>query len=208
MAAISHRADVNYSQLITCSLRNLVVATRMASGRSTVLQPIMRWWWKVRQSTITAILKSATATGRTARSSLRRRGVTMQKPDSLSAYFDQGARLPSAVGKMKSKPKFIQVFSRQSEINWLSSARFFLFGSRDAWFVVGLPVYLVSVLERSFTEVGTFFAFWVMGYEFVLAVAPKLLSRMRHGNAPKGSTARVWAMLLASVPIVLALGRG
>jgi hypothetical protein len=49
--------------------------------------------------------------------------------------------LPRGLGKMKSKPKFTQVFSRIEAINWLSAARFFLFGSRDVWFVVGLPVF-------------------------------------------------------------------
>ncbi|MEW8208535.1 MAG: MFS transporter, partial [Candidatus Thiodiazotropha taylori] len=55
--------------------------------------------------------------------------------------------LPAGLGKMKSKPKFSQVFSKVAAINWLSAARFFLFGSRDVWFVVGLPVFLYEVLE-------------------------------------------------------------
>jgi len=59
---------------------------------------------------------------------------------------------------MKSKPKFTQVFSKTPAINWLSAARFFLFGSRDVWFVVGLPVFLYSVLGWGFTEVGGFLA--------------------------------------------------
>ena len=50
--------------------------------------------------------------------------------------------LPSELGKMKSKPKFTHVFSNKPAINWLSAARFFLFGARDVWFVVGLPVFL------------------------------------------------------------------
>ncbi|MGB5777283.1 MAG: organoarsenical effux MFS transporter ArsJ, partial [Sedimenticolaceae bacterium] len=87
------------------------------------------------------------------------------------------ALLPRGFGKMKSKPKFTQVFSKRSEINWLSAARFFLFGSRDVWFVVGLPVFLYSVLGWSFTEVGAFFALWVMGYGMVQAAAPRLLRR-------------------------------
>ena len=57
--------------------------------------------------------------------------------------------LPQGVGRMKSKPKFTQVFSNTPAINWLSAARFFLFGSRDLWFVVALPVFLVSVLGWS-----------------------------------------------------------
>jgi predicted MFS family arabinose efflux permease len=118
--------------------------------------------------------------------------------------------LPSGVGKMKSKPKFTEVFSKKSEINWLSAARFFLFGSRDVWFVVGLPVFLYSVLGWSFTQVGGFFAFWVIGYGMVQASAPKLLRRSHHGSGPGGSTARAWALMLAVLPmgIALALAQG
>ena len=113
--------------------------------------------------------------------------------------------LPSGVGKMKSKPKFTEVFSKRAEINWLSAARFFLFGSRDVWFVVGLPVFLYSVLGWSFTQVGGFFAFWVIGYGIVQASAPKLLRRSHHGSGPGGGTARLWALVLAVLPTGMAL---
>jgi predicted MFS family arabinose efflux permease len=118
--------------------------------------------------------------------------------------------LPSGVGKMKSKPKFIQVFSNKPEINWLAAARFFLFGSRDAWFVVGLPVFLYSVLGWSFTQVGAFLAFWVIGYGVVQASAPRLLRRSRENKALGGNTARRWTFLLALLPagIALALWQG
>ncbi|MCW8964435.1 MAG: organoarsenical effux MFS transporter ArsJ [Gammaproteobacteria bacterium] len=113
--------------------------------------------------------------------------------------------LPSGVGKMKSKPKFTQVFSRIPAINWLSAARFFLFGSRDVWFVVGLPVFLYSVLEWSFTQVGTFMALWVIGYGVVQASAPRLLQRGHHGRGPGGGTARLWTFILALLPAAIAL---
>ena len=118
--------------------------------------------------------------------------------------------LPTGIGKMKTKPKFTEVFSKKTEINWLSAARLFLFGSRDVWFVVGLPVFLYSVLEWSFTQVGTFFAVWVIGYGVVQASAPKLLRRSHHGAGPGGSTARIWAFVLGLLPagIAIALGQG
>ncbi|KOO10790.1 MFS transporter permease, partial [Vibrio xuii] len=53
--------------------------------------------------------------------------------------------LESNMGKAKNKPKFHQIFSKSSSINILSAARMFLFGARDVWFVVALPVYLGSV---------------------------------------------------------------
>jgi predicted MFS family arabinose efflux permease len=65
-----------------------------------------------------------------------------------------------------------QAFSNTPAINWLSAARFFLFGSRDVWFVVGLPVFLYEVPGWSFMQVGGFLALWVIGYGFVQAAAP------------------------------------
>jgi len=113
--------------------------------------------------------------------------------------------LPRGVGKMKSKPKFTQVFSNTPAINWLSAARFFLFGSRDVWFVVGLPVFLYSVLGWSFTQVGGFIALWVIGYGIVQASAPRLIRRSHHGQGPGGGTARLWAFILAFFPAAMAL---
>jgi predicted MFS family arabinose efflux permease len=118
--------------------------------------------------------------------------------------------LPSGVGKMKSKPKFTQVFSTVAAINWLSAARFFLFGSRDVWFVVGLPVFLYEVLGWGFTQVGGFLALWIIGYGFVQASVPKLLGRVNQGQGPGGETARLWAFILALSPaaIAFALSQG
>jgi len=113
--------------------------------------------------------------------------------------------LPKGVGKMKSKPKFTQVFSNTPAINWLSAARFFLFGSRDVWFVVGLPVFLYSVLGWSFTQVGGFIALWVIGYGIVQASAPRLIRRSHHGQGPGGGTARLWAFILVVFPTAMAL---
>ena len=114
--------------------------------------------------------------------------------------------LPTGVGKMKSKPKFTQVFSNKPAINWLSAARFFLFGSRDVWFVVGLPVFLYSVLGWSFVQVGGFLALWVIGYGIIQASAPRLMRHSHHGRGPGGGTARLWAFILAAFPAAMALG--
>jgi MFS family permease len=118
--------------------------------------------------------------------------------------------LPMGLGKMKTKPKFTQVFSTIAAINWLSAARFFLFGSRDVWFVVGLPVFLYEILGWSFTQVGAFLALWIIGYGFVQASAPKLVQRSHHGEGPGGGTARLWVFILAIFPagIAMALQQG
>jgi len=115
--------------------------------------------------------------------------------------------LPSDLGKSKNKAKFSEVFSKSATVNWLSAARFFLFGARDIWFVVALPVYLYSVFEWSFMEVGSYLAIWVIGYGFIQVSAPKLLRDSHHGRGPDGNTAMQWAFILAFIPalIVIAL---
>lgn len=116
--------------------------------------------------------------------------------------------LPDDLGKAKAKPKFTQVFSNNAAINWLSAARFFLFGARDVWFVVAVPVFMAGVLGWSFMQVGTFMAAWVIGYGVVQASAPTLLGLKQH--APGARAAQVWALVLLLVPmgIALALAQG
>ena len=113
--------------------------------------------------------------------------------------------LPSGLGKSKSKAKFTQVFSKAPAINWLSAARFFLFGARDVWFVVALPVYLYSVFNWSFMQVGSYLALWIIGYGFIQASAPKLLRYSHQGKGPDGNTAKIWAFILALIPAFIAI---
>ena len=112
--------------------------------------------------------------------------------------------LPGQLGQMKSKPAFKQVFSNIAAINWLAASRFFLFGSRDIWFVVGLPVFLYEILEWSYVEIGSFMAYWVIGYGFVQASAPKLLQWLGNANSVTGT--KIWAFVLALFPTGIALG--
>jgi predicted MFS family arabinose efflux permease len=129
----------------------------------------------------------------------------------LMAVLVSGLWLPSGMGKVKTKVKFSQLFSKTREINILSAARFFLFGARDVWFVVGLPVFLYSVLNWSFEQVGGFLAIWVIGYGMVQSLAPTLLRRFGSGRPPQASTIRFWTGLLTAIPasiaIALQLGR-
>ncbi len=113
--------------------------------------------------------------------------------------------LPRDLGKSRAKPRFTQVFSKTAEINWLSAARFFLFCARDIWFVVGLPVYLYSVLGWEFMQTGGFLALWIIGYGIVQAAAPELIRKSHHDSGPDGATARIWAFVLALAPAVIAL---
>jgi MFS family permease len=114
--------------------------------------------------------------------------------------------LPGDLGKSKSKSKLKGILSKTPAVNVLSAARFFLFGARDIWFVVGVPVFLSASLGWSFTEVGTFLALWVIGYGVIQSVAPALIRRWTGGRAPQGRTAQVLAFLLAGVTALVAVG--
>jgi MFS family permease len=116
-----------------------------------------------------------------------------------------GLFLPKGMGKIKAKVKFKQLFSKSPEINILSAARFFLFGSRDVWFVVGLPVFLRSVLGWSFEQVGGFLACWVIGYGIIQSLAPMLIQRFGSGGVPRSQTVQFWTSLLTVVPGLIAI---
>ncbi|WP_406732200.1 organoarsenical effux MFS transporter ArsJ [Vibrio scophthalmi] len=102
------------------------------------------------------------------------------------------------MGKAKTKPKFSQIFSKSEPINILSAARMFLFGARDVWFVIALPIYLGSVFGWSHLWVGGFLALWVIAYGFVQGLAPKITGKAQ-GRVPDGSAAFAWAALLAVI---------
>lgn len=113
--------------------------------------------------------------------------------------------LKKDLGKAKAKPKFRELLSKSRAINVLSAARLFLFGARDVWFVVALPVYLSSVFGWDFWQVGGFLALWVIGYGLVQSLAPAITGKKR-GQVPDGRAAFAWALLLAGLPAGIASG--
>jgi predicted MFS family arabinose efflux permease len=106
--------------------------------------------------------------------------------------------LERELGKAKQKPKFKHIFSKSKPINILSAARMFLFGARDIWFVVALPIYLGSVFGWNHLWVGGFLALWVIAYGVVQGFAPKITGKAQ-GRTPDGSAALFWAVLLTTV---------
>ncbi|MBM3639460.1 MAG: organoarsenical effux MFS transporter ArsJ [Actinobacteria bacterium] len=108
------------------------------------------------------------------------------------------------IGKAKKKPPLRSVLSKSAAINRLSVARFFLFGSRDIWFVVALPVFLSDQLGWSHEGVGGFLAAWVIGYGIVQSVAPRLLV-MSSTTKDEVHAARRWALVLVVVCAAMAL---
>jgi len=123
----------------------------------------------------------------------------------LCLILGTGVLLPQGMGKIKAKVKFTQLFSKSREINVLSAARFFLFGARDVWFVVALPVFLYSTLGWTFEQVGGFMACWVIGYGTIQFLAPNLLRWLGSGAAPQGRTIQIWTFVLSAIPAAIAL---
>ena len=112
--------------------------------------------------------------------------------------------LQKDLGKAKNKPKFKELFSKSRAINVLSAARLFLFGARDVWFVVALPVYLASTFQWDHWQVGGFLALWIVAYGIVQTFAP-IITGIRSNHVPDGKSAYKWAAALAAVPLAIAL---
>lgn len=120
--------------------------------------------------------------------------------------------LPAGLpGRMKSSETWSGWRSTDARVNRLSLARMFLFGARDVWFVVGIPVYFQSVLSDGSAEgrraafflIGGFLALWIIAYGAVQAAAPRIL-----GPGTQAETTRkaiLWSGLLVPIPFLLAL---
>jgi hypothetical protein len=113
--------------------------------------------------------------------------------------------LPAEIGRMKQKPTFTALFSKSRGINVLSLARFFLFGARDVWFVVALPVFLQTALGWRFWEVGGFMGLWVIGYGIVQGSAPALRRSWGQSAPPGVSAVQFWSALLTAIPALIAI---
>ncbi|HCU67080.1 MAG TPA: MFS transporter [Rheinheimera sp.] len=124
--------------------------------------------------------------------------------------------LKKDLGKSSFKPKFKDLFSKSAAINRLSAARLLLFGARDIWFVIALPLYLSGNFAWSQTEVGAFLACWVIAYGAVQALAPALTGSKagskagskvgkNTGKVPNQHTALFWAGLLCGLPLLISL---
>ena len=107
------------------------------------------------------------------------------------------------MGKSKASKSAKELFAKNRGINLLAAARVALFGARDVWFVVGVPVFLYAA-GWTFTMVGGFLALWTIGYGAVQALAPALVRRSSDGLSAEVPAARLWSGLLALVPLALA----
>jgi predicted MFS family arabinose efflux permease len=112
--------------------------------------------------------------------------------------------LPREMGKASASKTARELFAKSSAINLLAAARVALFGARDVWFVVGVPVFLYAS-GWTFTMVGGFLALWTIGYGLVQAAAPALVRRSADGLSAEVPAAQLWAGALAAIPVVIAV---
>ncbi|MBE1297665.1 MAG: organoarsenical effux MFS transporter ArsJ [Rhodobacteraceae bacterium] len=121
--------------------------------------------------------------------------------------------MPPGLPTGRKGAKFSEVFSKSANVNWLSAARVFLFGARDVWFVVGIPIYFYAVLSdgseagnrAAFFMIGTFMAVWIILYGAVQASEPWLLGAAQRPESDLIRAARGWALALFTVPAALTL---
>ncbi|MHA7876586.1 organoarsenical effux MFS transporter ArsJ [Roseivivax sp.] len=122
-------------------------------------------------------------------------------------------KMPGGLPGGRKSAKFAEVFSKHANINRLSLARVFLFGARDVWFVVGIPIYFYAVLSdgseagnrAAFFMIGSFMAVWTILYGAVQAAAPKLLRAAERPEAELIPEARAWTGRLFALPLLLAV---
>jgi len=110
--------------------------------------------------------------------------------------------LPPMMGKAKASKSAKELFAKNRGVNLLAAARIFLFGARDVWFVVGLPVFLYAA-GWTFTMVGAFVALWTIGYGVIQAAAPAFVRRSADGLSTEVPAARLWSLVLAFLPAAL-----
>lgn len=119
---------------------------------------------------------------------------------------------PGLPGRMKADEAWGGWRSKDARVNRLSLARMFLFGARDVWFVVGVPVYFQAVLSdgtdegrrQAFFLIGSFLALWIIAYGAVQAMAPRLLGGKAQPESAIVAKAIRWAGLLVPIPFALA----
>ncbi|QIE43452.1 organoarsenical effux MFS transporter ArsJ (plasmid) [Rhodobacteraceae bacterium SC52] len=121
--------------------------------------------------------------------------------------------MPTGLPRGRKDAKFTEVFSKSRNVNWLSAARMFLFGARDVWFVVGIPIYFYAVLsdgteagnKAAFFTIGSFMAIWIILYGAVQGFAPKIMNAAAKDEKTLIAAARSWAFRLVPVPALLTL---
>ena len=117
--------------------------------------------------------------------------------------------LPPGLPARNRSAAFAGWMSPDPRVNRLSLARMFLFGARDVWFVVGVPVYFQMVLSDgtpdgrrwAFFVIGGFLAVWIILYGAVQAAAPRIIGATGPDVVDRAIR---WAGYLVPIPFALA----
>ena len=131
----------------------------------------------------------------------------------LIVLFSSLILISNKLPKGQSGSKFNEIFSNNANINWLSFSRIFLFGARDVWFVVGVPIYFYTFLSEqnsavndfAFFIVGSFMAIWIIFYGIIQALVPKLKFVRNKTEKQLLEAPFRWIIILSLAPISLSL---
>ena len=131
----------------------------------------------------------------------------------LIVLFSSLILISNKLPKGQSGSKFKEIFSKNANINWLSFSRIFLFGARDVWFAVGVPIYFYSFLAQqnsgvndfAFFIVGSFMAIWIIFYGIIQALVPKLKFVRNKTEKQLLEAPFRWIIILSLTPISLSL---
>ena len=131
----------------------------------------------------------------------------------LIVLFSSLILISNKLPKGQSGSKFKEIFSNNANINWLSFSRIFLFGARDVWFVVGVPIYFYTFLSEqnsavndfAFFIVGSFMAIWIIFYGIIQALVPKLKFVRNKTEKQLLEAPFRWIIILSLAPISLSL---
>ena len=131
----------------------------------------------------------------------------------LIVFFTSIILISNRLPKGKTTSKFADIFSKSPNINWLSFSRVFLFGARDVWFVVGVPIYFYTFLSQqnsglndfAFFIVGSFMAIWIIFYGIIQAYVPKLKFIRNKTEKQLLEAPFSWSLILSLAPISLSI---
>ena len=110
--------------------------------------------------------------------------------------------LPQKFGIGSPSKKFTDLISKSPAINKISLARIFLFGARDIWFVVALPVFLYAN-HWDFWAVGAVLAIWTIFYGCIQGAAPYVMRVFSRNNKVSNGNVLSWSISLALIPILI-----
>ena len=116
-------------------------------------------------------------------------------------------RLSSDLGTTRKENVTLEaIFKKNHNVNTLSLARMFLFGSRDLWFEVPLPFFLRSADGFGWPReaVGAFLAGYIILYGQLQSWSPQAVLSPLGQDPPNKYSAALWAWLLLPVTVALA----